>query len=91
MIGVFWKSGEFDFTEKHRKWYIFFTFIIFIALILIFLGAYEYSAGVSLLSHLVDSIGGGIGDDVLTGAIALVVIVGIILWIVRRPNRGDDK
>ncbi|MCD4759635.1 hypothetical protein K8R33_02000, partial [archaeon] len=85
MIGVFWKSGEFDFTDKHKKWYIFFTFIIFIALVLIFLGAYEYSAGVSLLSHLLGSVGTGIGDDVLTGGIVLVVIVGVILWIVKKP------
>lgn len=90
MLGVFWKNEEFDFKETHRNWYIFFTFVVFIALLLVFLGAYEYSPGVSLLTHLLDSIGDGVSEDLVTGVIVILVVIGVLLWVIRGGRKKEE-
>jgi len=90
MLGIFWKSEEFDFKSKSKGWYITFSIIMFIALIVIFLGAYETSPGVSVLDQVFSSVGSGVFQDVLAGVIVLGAILGIIIYVTHKPKGGDD-
>jgi len=89
MLGVFWRTGEFDFKKGEKHWYYIFSIGIFIALILVFLGAYEHSSGVNLLTYLLNSIGDGIGQDTLIGIVALLAVIGVIWWVARKPKTGE--
>jgi len=91
MVGVFLKQGELDFTEKHENWYKGFFVAMFIGLILVFLGAYEYAPGTSLLSHLVNGASGGVSGDVVWGIVLLVVIFGLIGYVVKGKGNGGDN
>ncbi len=90
MLGVFWKTEEFDFKDNESKWYVFFSIVMFIALALIFMGAYQVSPGVSLLTQAFNSISGGILQSVLIGAVVLGVIIGIIVFVTKKPKGDDD-
>lgn len=90
MLGIFWKTEEFDFRNKSKGWYITFSIIMFIALIVIFLGAYEISPGTSALSQIFDSVEGGIFQDILIGIVVLGAIIGIIMYVTHKPKGGDD-
>jgi hypothetical protein len=90
MLGIFWKSEEFDFKSKSKGWYITFSIIMFIALIFIFLGAYEVAPGESMLSQIFDSVEGGIFQDVLVGIVVLAAVIGIIVYVTHKPKGGDE-
>ena len=90
MLGVFWRDGEFDFKKGEKHWYYIFSIGIFIALILVFLGAYEHSSGTNLLSYLLNSISGGIGQDTLVGIVALVAVIGVIVWVAKKPKTQEN-
>ncbi|MBT6995088.1 hypothetical protein HN865_02330 [Candidatus Woesearchaeota archaeon] len=90
MLGVFWKTEEFDFKDNESKWYVFFSFVMFVALALIFMGAYQIAPGISLLSKVFSSISGGILQSVLIGAVVIGVIVGIIVFVTKKPKGDDD-
>jgi glycerol uptake facilitator-like aquaporin len=90
MLGIFWKTEEFDFKENESKWYIFFSFVMFIALALIFMGAYMVSPGVSLLSKLFSSVSGGAMQEIFIGVAVVGVIIGLIVFITKQPKGDDD-
>ena len=90
MLGIFWKTEEFDFKEKESRWYVFFSIVVFIALVLVFMGAYEYQ-GQSFLSYILSSgLGSGIGQDALVGIVFLAIMVGAIIYVVRKPKGGSE-
>lgn len=89
MLGVFWKTEEFDFKTNEQNWYRLFSVVAFIALILIFLGAYEVTPGTSLLSQWIDSIGSGRLNDIISGIVILGVIVGLLIYVTKRPSGGN--
>lgn len=86
MLGVFWKSEEFDFKTNEKNWYKLFSVVAFIAMILIFLGAYEVSPGVSILSNWVSSIGSGQMNDIIGGVVVLGIIIGLLIYVTRREK-----
>jgi hypothetical protein len=90
MLGVFWKTEEFDFKDNESKWYVAFSIIMFIALAFIFMGAYQISPGVSLLAEVFSSINNGTLQSVLIGAVVLGVIIGIIAFVTKKPKGDDD-
>ena len=90
MLGIFWKTEEFDFKENESKWYIFFSFVMFIALALIFMGAYMVSPGVSLLSKLFSSVSGGAMQEIFIGVAVVGVIIGLIVFITKQTKGDDD-
>lgn len=90
MIGIFWKSDEFDLQSKSPKWYLGFSVIMFIALVLIFLGAYEVSPGESVLNQIFDSIEEGLAQDILIGVVVLGFIIGIIVYVTRKPQGREE-
>ncbi len=88
MLGVFWKSGEFNFKDEHKNWYILFTFVVLVALILVILGSYEHSSGVSLLSYWFSSVG-DLNLEIVYGVVALLVLILAIWFVARKPKRSD--
>lgn len=88
MLGIFWKTEEFDFKTNEKNWYKLFSAVAFIAMILIFLGAYETTPGVSLLSQWASSVGTGKLNDIIAGVVVLGMIVGLLVYVTRRPKDG---
>jgi len=86
MLGVFWKSEEFDFREKEKAFYIIFSIMVFIGLILVFLGAMQHSSGVSLLSYVFGSIESRVSTDLVVGIVVFLVLIGVIIYVVRKPK-----
>lgn len=85
LIGVFLKSGELDLSERHKGWYRMFMIIMFIALIIVVLGAYEVS-GQSALTYLLEKI--DFSDSLVSGIILLAVLIGIIYYVTRGSGGG---
>lgn len=80
LIGVFMKTGELDLKERHPKWYNFFVFIMFIALIIVILGAYPVNDNSALL-YIFEKV--DFSDDLVSGIVVLAVIIGIIMYITK--------
>lgn len=89
MLGIFWKTDEFDFKKDEKNWYKLFSAVAFIALILIFLGAYETTPGSSLLSQWASSVGAGKMNDIIAGVVVLGVIVGLLFYVTKKPSGGS--
>nr|MBA4405155.1 hypothetical protein [Nanoarchaeum sp.] len=89
MLGIFWKTEEFDFKTNEKHWYKLFSAVAFIALILIFLGAYETTPGSSLLSQWASSVGAGKMNDIIAGVVVLGVIVGLLIYVTKKPSKGS--
>ncbi len=86
LIGVFMKTEELNFADKHKNWYKFFVLIMLVSVILIFLGAIQDDQGKSWLETLFDYVVDNAGNTVVTSIIFLVVVIGAIVFITRRPE-----
>lgn len=90
LIGVFMKTGEMDFSDKHKGWYATFVGLVFVAVILIFLGSLQLSSGESWLeyawNYTMDNWGGSIFGSFV---FFLVMIVGII--IITKGNKKQES
>lgn len=84
LAGSFMEAGEFSFAkEEYRNWRIFLTILMFIAVILIFMGVIKTASGVSWLSFIWDyTLTNWATGPVVSGFIFLVVIVASIYFIV---------
>lgn len=86
LIGVFLKEGELDLSSKHSGWYKAFMIIMFIALIVVVLGAYPVG-GSNALMYLLEKI--DLTDGIVSGVIVFVVIGAIMYFIVKGGGKGD--
>ncbi len=89
MIGIFLKEGELDLSEKHSGWYKAFSFVMLIAVIFIFLGAWITDSGISVLSYFFAYMNSNFGGDLIGGIVLLVVVVGVI-WVAVRGGKSED-
>ena len=91
MLGIFWKSEEFDFKGKHPAWYTAFSVILFIGLIFVFLDALTMDDGKTWLEYLLSFIGKNSGGSVLGSIVFLGVTIAAIFVVVNGPKKGDTK
>ncbi len=91
MLGLFWKSGEFNFREDHKPWYTAFSIILFIGLIIIFMDALTLDNGQTWLQYILSFIGKGSSGSVFGSIIFLGVTIAAILVVVRGPKSEGKK
>lgn len=90
MIGILFKEEELDFHSKAKGWYKFFIVLMFIGLVLIFLGAYILDSGVSVLSYILGYLYGNMGSDVVGGIILIAIIVAVIYFVIKGSKPVED-
>ena len=94
LIGVFMKSEELDFSNKHKGWYKAFVILIFIGVVAIFLNSiYTISNGqeYSLLIVVLNYILTGWDTAVFGSIIMLIVIIVAIILITKSGNKEKKK
>ncbi len=89
LVGAFLKTEEMDFPEKHKWWYAFFVTVIFIGVVLIFLGAIKDKEGKSILIKVIDYF----QDNVVTfaGVIIVIIIIATIIAVTRTPKITGEE
>ncbi len=91
LVGVFATTNEFSLKGEHENYYKIFIAIMFIGVILIFLGAIETSSGQSWLGYGYDYVLNYWGGSIVSSLILLAVIVGAIIYIVGGKGGNEDK
>ena len=69
--------------EKERKWKIFLTLVLFIAILAIFLNS------IGWLSPILDYIMANWDQTFLVSLIFLAIVIGVILYVVRTPEKKE--
>lgn len=94
LAGSFMGSGEFSFSDdRYKFWRISLTVIMFIAVILIFMGVIKTDEGVSWLNYSWNYIiSNWATGPVVSGIVFLAVIIGAIYFIVGpREKKGEEN
>jgi len=94
LIGIFMKSGELDFADKHKGWYRAFMIIMFIGVVAIFLNSiYVISEGqeYSLLLIVLNYITTGWDTAVFGSIIMLIVVIVAIVLITKSGNKENKE
>lgn len=91
LISVFHKTGEMEFKQTHGNWYKFFVTILFIGVLLVFLGAIPMSnEGETWLSYGWDYVVDNWEGSVVSSFIFLGVVLLVIAY-VTRSSSGSKK
>lgn len=86
-IGVFLKDEELAFTRENR-WFIFFSVVMLVAIILIFLNAITNDAGQSWLSIIWNYITNNWSSAAAGAVIMILVVLGLMYYVVS-PYKGS--
>ena len=81
LLGVFVKSGELDFSQKHKKLYLFLLLLIFSGVVLIFLAAMDLESGQSVLDYIIEFILTQWSGAVF-GSIVILIVVILAIWFI---------
>jgi len=87
MIGVFMKTGELNFSEKHDKWYKWFMIIMFVAVIAIFLNSIYTKDGNSWLEVVLYLI----ITEWTGAAFSAIVFLGVMVWVLYWITKSKEK
>ncbi len=91
MIGIFLKTEELDFSSKHKKWYIAFMIIMFIAVIAIFFNSIYTSKGDSWLEVILFFIVTEWSGAVFTSILFLIIMIAAIIFITKSKSGGKKE
>ena len=75
LIGLFSKSEELDFKNKHPRYYAFFVFIILATILLIFFGSITNNNGESWLSFILNYVSSNFEGSI----VSTVIFLGVLL------------
>ena len=79
LIGVFWTEKEE--LKLSKRWKTFFMIIMFIGVVLVFMGSITTSSGESWLEWLLNYLGSYWDSTTVSSIVLLIIIVGLIIWI----------
>ena len=91
MIGIFLKTDELDFSNKHKYWYRSFMVIMFIAVIGIFLSSIYDANGNSYLEIAGFFLIQNWSEAVVTSVVFLVIVVAAIWYVARGDKEKTHK
>jgi len=91
VLGVFYKEGDFDFSEKYQAWTKVFAGLIFAAILLIFADSIEYSGQQSWLDFVLDYVIQNYSSTVVGAIVMLIILVGAVLYITRGMKIGKEE
>ena len=85
LVGIFYGEGKFPELLGKKTWFV---SLMFIGVVLIYLGAWTMDSGDSLLSYLFNILYQNMGSDLVGGVILLLLTVLLIRYITH-PPKGD--
>ena len=92
MLGLFLKTEEFNFKEKHPKWFTAFMIIIFIAVLAISANAIKVdAAGHTALEVVLDFLINNWSGAVVTSIIFLIVIIFAMWGVMKSPKDKKES
>src|SRR3989344_9189105 len=91
MIGIFLKTDELDFSNKHKYWYRSFMVIMFIAVIGIFLSSIYDANGNSYLEIAGFFLIQNWSEAVVTSVVFLIIVIGAIWYVARGDKQKTQK
>ena len=86
LIGVFAKTEELDFHTKHGHWTKAFMILIFMGVLLIFLGAIRDKAGKSWLEITFNWVVEQWQGPIFASIIIFILAIGAIIWLTGNPK-----
>src|SRR3989338_4125107 len=86
LVGSFYKDAEGGYLQG--GWQTFFMFIMFIGIVLIFLGAVQTGTGETWLDLFWNFISKGEGGDATGSIVLLVLLVLLIFYVIRTPKES---
>ena len=89
LVGVFYKTGEFDFAKDYKKTTGFFVILLFIVILLIFADSIMKTQDQSWLGYIVNYVVENFSGTVVTSLLFLVVAVGAIYYVTKSPAKGE--
>lgn len=93
LVGAFLKGeGDLDFAENHKNWYQAFVGLIFVGVVLIFLGSIK-TEGSSWLAIIYDYVINNLSGAVVGAVVMLIVVILAIVFITKDwgASSGDGK
>ncbi|MBT4823678.1 hypothetical protein HN695_06525 [Candidatus Woesearchaeota archaeon] len=89
LMGTFYSEKE----EVVLKggWRTFFSILVFIGILLIFLNAVKTTAGKSWLSYFIDYLRYNFSSTAVAGIVLVIVVVLFMWFIVKDPNKSTNK
>ncbi len=87
LIGVFFSEKEEVMLQG--GWRTFFMILMFIGVVLIFMGVIETSSGTTWLEWTWDKVVNQYDSTAVSAIILLIVVVGIMFWVTKEP--GEKK
>ena len=90
LVGIFYKTGEFDFSEKYKGAVGWFVFVLLILVILIFAGSIMRTEDQSWLGYIADYVINNVTGPVVTSILFLIVAVVAIAYVTKSssPSKG---
>ncbi len=85
MIGIFMGTGEFNFSDKHKKTMLGFMAVSLIVLALIIFDSIRLDASRSWLDFILEYVTNNLNGPVVTSAIFLLIALGAVFYITK-PN-----
>ena len=89
ILGLFFKDEELEFSSKHKNWFKFFMFLLFILTIAFILNAWPTDSG-TMLEKVLDSIQDGSSGELVGGVILLLIVIGAV-FVVAKSKRGSQE
>ncbi len=86
LIGVFRKTEEFDFSDKHQGYYKLFVLFFLIAVIWIFMDALPRDDGLSWGDYFFNYAVNNASGSVVASFVFLLIIVGTVFYVVQSPK-----
>jgi hypothetical protein len=89
LVGSFYKDAEGGYLTG--GWQAFFMFVMFIGIVLIFMGAIKDSKGNSWLDVFWAFISRGQGGNAVGSIVLLILLILLIVYVVRAPKGAEKK
>ncbi len=89
LIGVFLKDEELAF-ERKDKWFIFFSLVMLIGIVLIFLNAIPTESGGTWLSAIWNYISQNWNSAVVGAIIMILIVIGMMYYVIT-PSKAKEK
>ena len=91
LVGFFYTSGEFNFSEKHGRWTTVFIFLIFIGVVLIFLDAIRNEESISWLDYIIGYLLENFSGAIVGSLVFLLIAILSVFWIMGGFGSEEKK
>lgn len=91
LVGIFYKTGEFNFAEQHKTTTGIFVAVILLVVLLIFAGSIMKTEDQSYLSYIVDYVIENFTGTIVTSIIFLIVAIAAVFYVTKGPTPSKGE